>query len=992
MKRNSVRRWLSLLLTAALLTALLPAAVFAASGGGCERGLDHQWGEWATTKQPTCTEEGMRKRTCSRCGKTETGSVPAKGHRFGEWTVVSEPTDRAPGMKEHTCGVCGWVAQVYTDPEGTLRIGDRGATVKELQDALKIAGYDTGSELSLYGDKTEAAVTAFERDHGFTPDGIAWPAVIGAIKLVSADPVGTTVGAVTKDGISVQPDGSLEDADGGQEEEPDGQGGGEEKYAGIQITAMLKNPVEAYKKGQTIEVNVCVTNTGTTYLKGSAGYIGVGTVIVYDDLAPQEKTETVVTHEVTDEDIKSVNGQVYFKFNCVGFANETGESVGDSTELYILTDPEPVAPAIQLSVKLHESVKAYGRYEDVPLDIHVENIGDCDLKNVTVSLVGGPMHILLSLPKGEGKDLNDTYNITFADSYKPSVILYYTAEGVSEDGQPATASDQVTVAVAYKGTTEYTNHGVTIVKSASQPQNGKYYQMNETVKYIVEVMNNGQSDVTIVRVRDVMPDQSIEVLDPGGYTLAHGETCSYTTQYTVRYTDLKKGSFTNTASVDFLDEQNTARIAKVRLTLDTWMEGLGCWKTVTSEPKNGQFYTEGEVITFRVVLVNKVQTEKVNDKKYKITHTYTDIKGYDILYEGNGHCFDSIPLLKPKNKKIFNVTHTVTAFEAWQGANMGTELVNFAWFELTDENGAPVMAWSNPVSVPVGIDPPEEKTEEKTETVQPAPASGNACCRRVTETAFDGTTAYTLAFCDKHAEVLERAEELLAGDDTAAAVSAWREAADALYTDWKAAAGQEAEAVIDRDRDAFFGELDALAALEESAGADSVTDDMLILLENKCVDLCHALTCGQDDPDGCLAPYDPEQEILEGEACGAERFCDGTETEIESTLCGELCNTYTSIMRLAAETETPGQLAGAYETGSAYCNTERNRLYAELFTVLPETVMAECTAAAGWTAAEADALALLYPEHPELAAELRLRDELTHLQMLCALTDAQSEE
>ncbi len=58
----------------------------------------HEYGEWATVVEPTCTEPGEEERSCS-CGKTKERSVPALGHttqsgvcsrcgeNIGEWEI-----------------------------------------------------------------------------------------------------------------------------------------------------------------------------------------------------------------------------------------------------------------------------------------------------------------------------------------------------------------------------------------------------------------------------------------------------------------------------------------------------------------------------------------------------------------------------------------------------------------------------------------------------------------------------------------------------------------------------------------------------------------------------------------------------------------------------------------------------------------------------------------------------------------------------------------
>ena len=41
---------------------------------------EHEFGEWTITKEATCTEEGVKTRTCKGCSETETEAIPAKGH------------------------------------------------------------------------------------------------------------------------------------------------------------------------------------------------------------------------------------------------------------------------------------------------------------------------------------------------------------------------------------------------------------------------------------------------------------------------------------------------------------------------------------------------------------------------------------------------------------------------------------------------------------------------------------------------------------------------------------------------------------------------------------------------------------------------------------------------------------------------------------------------------------------------------------------------
>ncbi|MBQ6439969.1 MAG: Ig-like domain-containing protein [Mogibacterium sp.] len=70
---------------------------------GCE---EHNYGEWETVKEATCTENGLKTKSCLVCGHTETEEIPA-GHVEKEIDAV-EPTCTLPGLSAgKKCAVCG---------------------------------------------------------------------------------------------------------------------------------------------------------------------------------------------------------------------------------------------------------------------------------------------------------------------------------------------------------------------------------------------------------------------------------------------------------------------------------------------------------------------------------------------------------------------------------------------------------------------------------------------------------------------------------------------------------------------------------------------------------------------------------------------------------------------------------------------------------------------------------------------------------------------
>ncbi len=75
-----------------------------------------------------------------------------------------------------------------TPDTSTLKKGDKGTAVKELQQRLKELGYYTNTCDSTYGDRTEEAVKAFQTKNGLTADGIAGPSTQKKLNSTSAIP------------------------------------------------------------------------------------------------------------------------------------------------------------------------------------------------------------------------------------------------------------------------------------------------------------------------------------------------------------------------------------------------------------------------------------------------------------------------------------------------------------------------------------------------------------------------------------------------------------------------------------------------------------------------------------------------------------------------------------------------------------------------------------------------------------------------------------
>ena len=68
--------------------------------------LGHNWDGGVYTG-PTCTKDGSRVLTCTRCGETQTETFPATGHAWDSGTVITPSTCTTDGVQVFTCKNCG---------------------------------------------------------------------------------------------------------------------------------------------------------------------------------------------------------------------------------------------------------------------------------------------------------------------------------------------------------------------------------------------------------------------------------------------------------------------------------------------------------------------------------------------------------------------------------------------------------------------------------------------------------------------------------------------------------------------------------------------------------------------------------------------------------------------------------------------------------------------------------------------------------------------
>lgn len=67
----------------------------------------HTYGDWVTEKNPTCEQNGIRSRICSKCKGIDYAEIKATGHSYSaDLKTIKEPTCTENGEKARVCTIC----------------------------------------------------------------------------------------------------------------------------------------------------------------------------------------------------------------------------------------------------------------------------------------------------------------------------------------------------------------------------------------------------------------------------------------------------------------------------------------------------------------------------------------------------------------------------------------------------------------------------------------------------------------------------------------------------------------------------------------------------------------------------------------------------------------------------------------------------------------------------------------------------------------------
>ena len=122
-----------------------------------KKALGHDFGEWKEIKPATEEEDGLKERTCARCGETEEQAIPAKTHEHKFVDTVIEPTCTERGYTIHKCKCGEQYEDSYVsalDHSFTNYVSDGNATCTK--DGTKTAKCDRCDETKTMADEGSA--------------------------------------------------------------------------------------------------------------------------------------------------------------------------------------------------------------------------------------------------------------------------------------------------------------------------------------------------------------------------------------------------------------------------------------------------------------------------------------------------------------------------------------------------------------------------------------------------------------------------------------------------------------------------------------------------------------------------------------------------------------------------------------------------------------------------------------------------------------------
>ncbi|MBR3503380.1 MAG: peptidoglycan-binding protein [Clostridia bacterium] len=781
------------------------------------------------------------------------------------------------------------------------------------------------------------------------------------------------------------------------------------------LTMVQTSPVQAaYKSGQKIEYNWTLTNIGSAdcdfgglmmYFTNKEGnmvtadvlFYGVDSRVVLTAFGGSTKgTGSFIldASQILSDSfvVPAFYGQGYYPYS-----TEVWVYSNTVKFEYLIDDntwtPDPTEVKVSID-KWEDSYSAdphgYVKNETVWYRVNVSNDGNVDLHNVVIEdplytdSEGG--HVIAQFDTFAAGDYYYDYYayVVTSDDVSRTYIentAYITwddpitGERVTKPSYPVNVPtyESTPVPPVKKGT-------LFVYKSETSTPANDFYQENEVITYNIVVLNDSNQTAYDIYVDDALVtggNKSIAYIAQ----LASGASYTVPFSYIVTGPDCDNGSVTNTASIAWTDSDGHGHTATSNpVTSPTgWPKdkgGLVVTKAEISKPLNMSYYTEGEVIEYKIVAINTSD------------HLLTDVEVYDLLSDMGFVPLGTAELLHPSEARTYYFSHTVTAEDVNRGY-----VENFAVGFYTDENVYGFTESNHVFSDTNGE--PEDHTGDPDGF--PTPIAQGDYCYLTLNGKGAGTGDYTQHICAEHLPVAKQVDALVsAAADADARTMAWKtaralwqakidESYEILYA---AALDMPTRLIVLNERMLFAAQADLYErelALIYPDDEETVAMRLAEMMMNKSAELCYEIhTAPADRVDSLLGSHVILADAADAEAC-ARAILERSETDTRyiETLCSEHAATDKAVLEKVEATLTLAENERAEAFGKVFAEARKlwlaqldagvNERYRTVDSADRPLIAASRTTFGNWLHTREALLELLYPEKEAAVNEVLAR-------------------
>ena len=993
----------------------------------------HAFGPWYSTQEPTCMAPGRQEHTCTLCGHTEWTTLPQMDHVFGEWRVVEEPQVGLPGYERRFCIYqCGTYEEREIPPleeaisqSGlalTLVLSSTPANGTHFVVGEKVTFTETwvnNTDQTLYpfsvsiftcaapayGSAVDQISSWFAEDAGgpvapgasgshmltvtVTEADVARGAIYAMAELLSTVQDGPDLGNVATPFVTALC-GSTDNA-----------------AAAPCLTVDMtytNTPAngEFFTPGEVINYLITVTNTGdvplTNLQVGNSASEAV--VPAPSEIAPGQTIQVPYYKLVYEENAKAGGIDSYGHANAFNGDPALPESLvsARSADVFVPCGKGDGSPSVYY-LKIVANAPANGLFftegETIKYRLSFGNNTKKDIYNITLN---DPMANTRSvafarrLKAGEFLMGEFEYVVTAADVAAGQIVNTGTSTWATKaEGAQTTTPSNTVVTPCGSDNSDGSGlvDGLTFTKSVtSTPVNGAYYVPGEDIHFLITVNNDTGKELDVIVLTDPLSASFYHEIE----AVPAGESVSRSLSYTVTEFDAEIGNVTNyayaVAYVDGKPHSMTSNSVTVPCNFhDTDGDGepdepygIHTWLDVTKEveslPMNGHFYVEGETVAYKITFTNAGES------------VLMDVRIYDALV-GMAE-IATAEYMEPGDSRVCYLNYTVTAEDAQRGDITNTAIGQYVM------HGYVNTFYSNEVTVQTNYFKNVIFTPDVTEdpgTIDPGklPLGESSCVRTITG-KDNASASYETTFCADHVAtqssvmLMTQAATTPEAQVQAATYAAtlWRTEAEKLYQQLLDAADNQGKITVMTEYIRFAAMATNYEIVLKNIYPDQpalVAQLIAKLWEDKCVTLCYEIHTAADARTDSLLSVTATTGAAAHCACTVTAETAGTKAYTQS-FCAAHAFPFSMIDMLLQGQDT----ADSWATVRQIWMVELNGTYNKVNTVLAgnsDLALAEFNATMQWLEAREAYLNALYPDNPELMAQIMVKHIMDRVNDLC---------